>query len=598
MQKFLAFEPPLSSISSMHPEHEPTAPRRHLAGPLAILALATVSTAASAQVPPAFAPNAGTILNIFAPPTAEPSLPASALPRPPDEQAAADPAAGARVMVSRIIVDGVSLLPAAEVDAQVAALAGREATLGELRQGAERITALYRERGYFLARAYLPAQEIVGGVVRIAVIEGRFDKVEASGSARLSEAVVQDTLAAQGVAAGQPVAQAGLERSLILLEQKGGAPAAALLQPGATLGTSALSIQTPSGPLLTGTLGADNYGNRFTGSARATASLALNSPLRLGDRANLWLAHSTGADAVFGAYQMPVGSNGLVLGASGSYYRYELCCQYAALDRAGDAAVGGIQARYPLVLRQDALAWAGLAFERKRLTDTAFGIDIADRRANVLTAAVDGVAAGLGGQVRYRVAASGGDLQLNGPADYVRLNAATVDTEGRYAKLWGNAEFTVPLARWNFLNLRVAGQMASRNLDSSEKFILGGFNGIRAYPEGEAAGDNAWLARLDWVVPLPFAELPGKAAARVFADTGAVWIVDDTRGGLAAPGFRNHYSLSGAGAGLNWNLPRGFALSAYVATTIGNNPGASASGNNADGRDNDVRGWVGAEWAF
>jgi hypothetical protein len=39
-------------------------------------------------------------------------------------------------------------------------------------------------------------------------------------------------------------------------------------------------------------------------------------------------------------------------------------------------------------------------------------------------------------------------------------------------------------------------------------------------------------------------------------------------------------------------------LSAYVATAIGDNPGASASGNNADGKSNDTRGWVGAEWAF
>ena len=573
------------------------ASRRREAGGLTFAVLAVFSASAWSQVPEAFRPNAGTILNIFAPPVEMPELPSVSLPKIADE-IPGDDAAGAKFKVTRFILEGVTLLPQAEIEAQLAGLVGQEVSLGELRKAAAGITSLYRDKGYFLARAYVPAQEISGGVVRMAVLEGRYDRVAAKGSPRLDSERVQKVLEANGVTAGQPVAQAGLERSLILLEQKGGAPASALLQPGATLGTSALSIETPAGPLFTGTLGADNYGNRFTGEARATASLALNSPLRLGDRANLWLAHSTGADAVFGAYQVPVGSNGLTLGVSGSYYRYDLCCQYAPLNRAGDAAVAGVQARYPLVLRQDALAWAGLAFERKRLSDTWIGGDLDDKRANVVTAAVDGIAAGLGGQVRYRVATSGGDLELKGPADSIRINAATVDTEGRYAKLWGNAEYTVPLARWNFLNLRVAGQMASRNLDSSEKFILGGFNGIRAYPEGEAAGDNAWLARLDWVVPLPFAALPGKAAVRAFVDTGAVWIVDNTRGGLASPGFENHYSLSGAGAGFNWNLPRGFALSAYVATAIGDNPGASASGNNADGKSNDTRGWVGAEWAF
>jgi hemolysin activation/secretion protein len=434
--------------------------------------------------------------------------------------------------------------------------------------------------------------------VRIAVLEGRYDRVTAGGSDRLAASAVDKTLVDHGVAAGQPVEQAALERSLILLEQKAGAPASALLQPGATIGTTHLQVDTPSGPLLTGSLGADNYGNRYTGQGRGTASLALNSPLGLGDRGNLWLAYSTGATAVFGSYQVPVGQDGLMVGAAASYYRYELCCEFAPLDRAGDAAVAGIQARYPLLLSQRAVMYAGLSFERKRLTDTWTGGDLDDKRLNVTVFSLDGIAAAAAGQVRYRLGATAGDLQIKGPADYVRANAATVDTAGIYGKLWGQVEFSHPLTGWSFLNLRLSGQSASRNLDSSEKFILGGFNGVRAYPEGEAAGDNAWLARLDWVVPITAAALPGRAAVRAFADSGAIWLVDNLRGGLASPGIQNHYSLSGAGLGFNWALPRGIALTAYVATAIGNNPGASTSGNNADGKSNDTRGWVGAEWAF
>lgn len=100
------------------------------------------------------------------------------------------------------------------------------------------------------------------------------------------------------------------------------------------------------------------------------------------------------------------------------------------------------------------------------------------------------------------------------------------------------------------------------------------------------------------MLPITSAAVPGRAAVRAFVDSGAIWLVDNVRGGLASPGIENHYSLSGAGLGFNWALPRGFALSAYVATAIGDNPGASANGNNADGNSNDTRGWVGAEWAF
>jgi hemolysin activation/secretion protein len=471
-------------------------------------------------------------------------------------------------------------------------------SLGDLRQAAARITRLYRDQGYFLARAYVPAQEISGGVVRIAVIEGRYDTVAAAGSARLDDDRVRQLLEAQGVTAGQPVERARLERSLILLEQWTGTPAQALLRPGATLGTSHMDIAVPSGPLIGGSLGADNYGAYYSGQGRVTASLAVNSPFGIGDRGSVWLAHSSGADAVFATYQAPVGYDGLTLGASASYYRYALCCEFAALDRTGDASVAGVQARYPLRLRQDEIMVAGLSLEYKRLSDSWAGGELDDKRAEVVSLSLDGIAAALAGQTRYRLALTAGDLDIKGPADYIALNAATVDTAGRYAKAWGEVEFMQPLASWNFLTVRLSGQVASRNLDSSEKFLLGGFNGIRAYPEGEAAGDEAWLARVDWVIPLGLAELSGRAAVRAFVDNGAIWINDSTRGGLADPGVSNHYSLSGAGLGFSWTWPQGWAFSAYVASKLGNNPGRSASGNDADGKDSRVRGWISAEWGF
>jgi hemolysin activation/secretion protein len=241
---------------------------------------------------------------------------------------------------------------------------------------------------------------------------------------------------------------------------------------------------------------------------------------------------------------------------------------------------------------------AGLSLERKRLSDSWVGGELDDKRVDVVSLSLDGIAMAMAGQARYRLALTGGNLDIKGPADYIQLNAETVDTAGYYAKAWGEIEFLQPLASWNFLSVRLSGQVASRNLDSSEKFLLGGFNGIRAYPEGEAAGDEAWLARIDWVIPLHLAELPGQAAVRAFVDSGAIWVNDTTRGGLADPGIPNHYSLSGAGVGFNWTLPQGWAFSAYVATKLGNNPGRSASGNDADGKDSSARGWVSAEWGF
>ena len=94
------------------------------------------------------------------------------------------------------------------------------------------------------------------------------------------------------------------------------------------------------------------------------------------------------------------------------------------------------------------------------------------------------------------------------------------------------------------------------------------------------------------------AALPGSLSTRLFVDTGTVWLLKDTRDGLASFGLPNHYNLSGVGVGFNWSLPNGLTANLEAATRIGNNPGASLKGYDADGRDNDSRGWVGVTWAY
>jgi hemolysin activation/secretion protein len=199
--------------------------------------------------------------------------------------------------------------------------------------------------------------------------------------------------------------------------------------------------------------------------------------------------------------------------------------------------------------------------------------------------------------VRYQIALTHGDLKVKGPQDFIAINAATLDTAGHYGKLWGQLEILRAIGS-SLVSFRMSGQMASRNLDSSEKFQLGGYNGIRAYPEGEAAGDQALLGRLEWIKPLSVPSMSGQAALHAFIDGGTTWIVDDLRDGLADPGIPNHYSLGGAGLGFNWSVSQRFSINAYVATKIGNNPGRSAQGNDADGDNSSTRGWFGMEWAF
>ncbi|WP_318531834.1 ShlB/FhaC/HecB family hemolysin secretion/activation protein, partial [Pseudomonas huaxiensis] len=83
------------------------------------------------------------------------------------------------------------------------------------------------------------------------------------------------------------VRSAELERSLLLLSDTPGVEVKSTLKPGASVGATDLLVDVTPGPLLSGSVDADNYGNRYTGEYRLGGTLNVNSPLGLGDRLTL-----------------------------------------------------------------------------------------------------------------------------------------------------------------------------------------------------------------------------------------------------------------------------------------------------------------------
>lgn len=62
------------------------------------------------------------------------------------------------------------------------------------------------------------------------------------------------------------------------------------------------------------------------------------------------------------------------------------------------------------------------------------------------------------------------------------------------------------------------GQLANRNLDSSEQFYLGGADAVRAYPQGEAGGDSGYQATAELRYQTPVKGM----SMTLFADVGEV----------------------------------------------------------------------------
>lgn len=495
------------------------------------------------------------------PPRAAPDIRIERTETPTDAQAE-----GRRIRVDTLRVTGATLFTEAELSAVAGLTPGDELTLPELRNAAARITRFYNSRGYVLAQAYLPAQDVIGGTVTIAVVEGRYGAIDLRNQSGVSDGLALGVLS--GVNPGDPVAIAPLERRLLLLSDIPGVVVQSTLSPGAEVGTSDLTVDLTKGRGISGSLEADNAGNRYTGAYRFGGSINLHNPTGMGDLLSLRLLASTeGLAYGRAAWQVPIGV--ATVGAAYTHMRYELGREFEALDAGGVADIFSVFASYPLIRSRTANLYALAGLDAKYLSDEIGLVSqVSDKELRNLTLGLRGDSRdgfGGGGWNAASLSWTSGELDILDPFERA-ADATTARTQGGFSKL----QYAVsrlqtvsgPLSVYGSLR----GQVASNNLDASEKMELGGAYAVRAYPEGEAYGDQGYVATVEarlaldqWTRPLP-----GRFQLIGFVDTGEVEFAHD-------PWFPgpNRARRSGYGAGQVWSGPQDLLVRATYARRLG-----------------------------
>jgi hemolysin activation/secretion protein len=520
-------------------------------------ALLGLSNPAFAQV----SPNVGGQIQQIPPaPTLPPSAPDLNIQKRQTAPSIGRP--GPKVLVHALVVTGQTLFSEQDLISATGFIPDRELDLAQLREMAGRITRYYNQRGYFIAQAYLPAQAIEGGTVRIAVLEGSYDKIALKNGSRLSDRVAWGVL--DGMGNGDPIALAPLERRLLLLSDIPGVAVSSTLAPGNAVGTSDLDVRVRSTPLISGSLEADDAGDRYTGSYRGGGTLNINDPFGLGDLATVRvLTSGSGLTYVRGAYQLEVGD--ATVGAAYTHFQYHLGKEFAALDASGTEDIGSLYASYPLVRTRDNNLYALADVDERRFEDDVGQTSSqSNRRDAVLTLGLYGNHSDRlwgGGADAFSIAVSGGDLDLRTESGRA-LDATTARTNGDYVKLAFMADRLQTIYGPFSIYGDLRGQLASKNLDISEKMELGGAYGVRAYPEGEAYGDEGYVGTVEgrYLLPSLARGFPGRVQLIAFFDTGSVRLYENPY--IAGP---NTLTRSGAGVGANWIASNNFEVKASYA---------------------------------
>lgn len=498
---------------------------------LAVLAL-LCSQATQAQT----APDAGRLLQ-------EQSRQLPQLPKTPDFHIQAPSTqrvapGGPQVLLNAVQFEGNSALASAALQACLGTdVLGKSHDLAGLQDVADKVSACYWAAGYPFARAFVPAQNMQDGALRLQIVEGRYGQVRIVGDEKAQSAAAY----LAPLKSGEVITNAPLERATLLMSDLPGYWLQPVMQPGEAEGTGDLLLNMQSNVPVTGQVGADNMGNRYTGMYRARLDLQINSPLGAGDQINLNGVKSNG-HMTFGTlgYSLPVGGDGLRLTASVAKSEYQLGDKFASANAHGTADVASAGMAYALLRSRDQNFNLSAQLQQKRMHDLKDGLD--NRKNSTvlpITLGFDRRDDWLGGGVMYgSLGYVSGKLKLD--TDLAATDAETAHTAGYFSK------WTLDVVRKQSLpdglegNVRLAGQMSNKNLDSSEKFGLGGAFGVRAYPTGEALGDRGWLVQ---------AELRGQwdeFSPYAFVDAGAVKAVNQPWD----PSATNLRKLMGSGVGV------------------------------------------------
>lgn len=454
------------------------------------------------------------------------------------------PEGGPRVMVRQVRITGATVFPEAELQALLADGLKQPLSLTGLQALAARITQHYRQAGYLVARAYLPAQKVSGDTVEIAVVEGQLDRVVPHDTVGLGGDALRPLAALRP---GEVLRSDRMESVLLALHELPGARVSATLRPGQTVGSSELLVDVVPGTAWEGGLDLDNQGNDATGAVRAGARLAWNNPLGLGDQLSLRAQVSDNDQhALMAGYQLSVGLDGGRVGVAVTAMDYRLGKDFAVLDADGQASTVSVYWRQPLLRSRAVTLYASAQLDDKHLLDRIHSVGTRTEQ-HILTPTFSLQAQWQDSWLtqpassRASLSAQVGDVRLD--ATSRALDAAGARTAAGFAKLGLDVQRWQALAPAWTLMLSARGQVADNNLPSAEKMTLGGAQGVRAYPEGEASGDRGWLgsAELGWQL------LPGWQAV-AFADAGVVQV--NSHAWDAAADKRRR--LAGAGLGGRW----------------------------------------------
>lgn len=486
-----------------------------------------------------------------------------------------------KVLVKDFTIDGQDIFSEDTLKALLADKKGKELSFRDIQDGADRITRYFRQKGYIVAKTYIPPQDVTAGIIHYHVEVGRFDAPSITNKTNIRDSAIRKQ--AQSVKEGEYVTRDKLERAVWLVSDMAGADARVALSRGSRPGTVKLDMTVEPYVGKHGLVSADNYGSRAMGYNEYSLDYDFWNPARNGD--HLMASISTTGRHMFNwgtNYITPLAKDGLKLTVGYNVFSYDMGDEWAMYKGVGTSRVTSLGLDYAIRRSRRHNLYTGLRFEHSEIKDEyrAYDATYGDKTGNALILSLYGDDQDTAGMTDWRLDWKLGHINnraFHSDNIYARWMAGDPDTNGDYSKIRGHIERHQNINERSYLLLSAYGQYAFTPLDSSEHFSLGGPYGVKAYPTSEGSGDSGYITRAEyrWLIPLEAHDQQLQLA--FYAEHGGVWI--DRNGGDS--GTKNHRNLQGAGIGIIWQRWQDWFIRADYAWKLGaEDPVSDTSHNN------------------
>jgi hemolysin activation/secretion protein len=497
------------------------------------------------------------------------------------------------IEVKKFKVTGITAISKEEAQAVLIPFENQSLTLKQINEATKAIMDLYQKKGR-IAQAVVPPQEIKDGLVEIKVTEGKVGAIMIEPAfeqdpPRLSNRVVKNFISHFN-AEGQILDLDGLERSVSLLNEIPNIHAEVSLEPGQNDAATNIMMKVDELSKINTRVDVTNYGSASTGYAQGIANISLNDLTGLGDNGSIDIIKSQGSLYAQARYFMPGNYDGLRVGVGGSTMGYDTLTSFSPTISKGRANSVGFYSTYALERTARSNKTISLNLENRAYINYTSEVEISKYTINSATLGLQGNGYLSNAILSWSLTGVAGNLMMDNQSQK-ETDDTTIKSQGGYGKISVYALVTKPLPiKQTNLLLSFNGQMASRNLNTSEQLYLGGPYGVRAYPVSQGGGSQGGVISAE--INHAF---ENNIELGAFLDAGFIEQYKHTYGdwkGLTNAG--NFYALYATGLDAKYRYKKKAEISGTLAYRLNDNPLFTSTGDqlNIDNHERSVQFWL------